>query len=696
MNEAKEKTALCTSVGADERQSVQNTISSISALDTEINHPDENSPENFEDIMRQMQRMSEPAYLHTVSMNELYETVYQSRPPVIDGLLYSGTYLFAGAPKVGKSFFMAQLAYHISTGQPLWNYEVHQGTVLYLALEDDYQRLQERMSRMFGVEGTDNLHFAVYAKQLGAGLDEQLEKFIREHPDTRLIIIDTLQKIREVSTDAYSYANDYDIVGRMKQFADKNGVCLLLVHHTRKQQAGDKFEMISGTTGLLGCADGAFLLQKEKRTDLNATLEIVGRDQPDQKLHLTRDAEKLTWQLDHAETELWKKPPDPLLSKLAAVIAGDTPVWNGSATELVALLGEDMQPNVDPTRTHLNVEYCYTPIEEAYHQLFDAALAEFNAKQKRKDRCIENYYEKILDGKQEKPFYEVIFQVGNKDDMGTAGENAELAKTILDKFYRSFLERNPQLHVYSAHLHMDEATPHLHIDFIPFTTGSKRGLSTRVSLKQALADQGITGEGRSLTERDLWVQKEKETLAEIMLEHGIEWEQKGEHKDHLSVLEFKREKRKEELAELEQSIERVQQQQVSIQTVEQIEAKPLPLTSKVAVDREDYQNLVTAAQKYVVQEKQEGKLKKLLKEAKKTISDLKAKIQSLTAELSAVKAELAQYKSVRGKLRTADLEQENSRLRSKIRSYESAIERNDLWHIFNPQRNKTYNRDDAR
>lgn len=186
-------------------------------------------------------------------------------------------------------------------------------------------------SRMFGVEGTDNLHFAVYAKQLGAGLDEQLEKFIREHPDTRLIIIDTLQKIREVSTDAYSYANDYDIVGRMKQFADKNGVCLLLVHHTRKQQAGDKFEMISGTTGLLGCADGAFLLQKEKRTDLNATLEIVGRDQPDQKLHLTRDAEKLTWQLDHAETELWKKPPDPLMSKLAAVIAGDTPVWSGSA-----------------------------------------------------------------------------------------------------------------------------------------------------------------------------------------------------------------------------------------------------------------------------------------------------------------------------------------------------------------------------
>ena len=183
MNDAKEKTALATSVGADERQSFQTSSANIiPTSDTEINYLDENSSENIEEIYRQMQRMNDPAYLHTISMNDLYETVFQSRPPVIDGLLYSGTYLFAGAPKVGKSFFMAQLAYHISTGQKLWDYDVHQGTVLYLALEDDYQRLQERMSRMFGVEGTDSLHFAVYAKQLGAGLDEQLEKFIRDHP----------------------------------------------------------------------------------------------------------------------------------------------------------------------------------------------------------------------------------------------------------------------------------------------------------------------------------------------------------------------------------------------------------------------------------------------------------------------------------------------------------------------------------
>lgn len=349
--------------------------------------------------------------------------------------------------------------------------------------------------------------------------------------------------------------------------------------------------------------------------------------------------------------------------------------------------------NVDQTRTHLNIEYCYTPIEQAYHELFDEAQAEYNAKQKRKDRRIENYYEKICNGDQEKPFYEVIFQVGNKDDMGAASENGALAKEILDKFYHSFLERNPQLHVYSAHLHMDEATPHLHIDFIPFTTGSKRGLSTRVSLKQALADQGITGEGRSLTERDLWVQKEKKALAEIMLEHGIEWEQKGEHKEHLSALEFKREKRKEELAELEQSIERVQQKQVSIKAVEQIETKPLPLTSKVAVDKEDFQNLVTAAQKFVVQEKQERRLKSLLKDAKKTISDLKAKVESLVAELDSVKGELAQYRSTRGQLRTTELEQDNDYLRRKVRTYEEVISRNNLWSYFSKYSEKITRRE---
>lgn len=178
-----------------------------------------------------------------------------------------------------------------------------------------------------------------------------------------------------------------------------------------------------------------------------------------------------------------------------------------------------------------------------------------------------------------------------------------------------------------------------------------------------------------------------------MMEHGIEWEQKGEHKKHLSVLEFKREKRKEKIAEPEQTLERVQQKQVSVQAVEQIEAKPLPLTSKVAMEREDYQTLVTAAQKYVVKEKQEGKLKKLLKEAKKTIADLKAKIESLITELSVVKDELAQYKPVSGQLRTADLEQENDWLHKRLRTYEDVISHNNLWLYFSKHSEKITKRE---
>lgn len=342
--------------------------------------------------------------------------------------------------------------------------------------------------------------------------------------------------------------------------------------------------------------------------------------------------------------------------------------------------------NVDPTRTHLNIEYCHTPIKQAYHELFDEALTAYNAKQTRKDRKIDNYYEKIYSGDQEKPFYEVIFQVGNKDDMAVADENGELAKKILDQYMQNFQKRNPHLHVFSAHLHMDEATPHLHIDFIPFTTGSKRGLSTRVSLKQALADQGIVGEGRSDTERARWIQSEKEALAAVMLEHGIEWEQKEEHREHLSVLEYKREQRAQEVAELEQTLDKLKDQRISIQKVEQIEAKPIPLTSKVSIERKDYNTLVSAAQQYVTQEKKEGKLRKLLKEAKATIDALKKELTAVKAELKAVKAELFELKSVRNKLKQTPTEKENAELRSMLRWHQLIIDKYNLGHLFQRER----------
>ena len=211
--------------------------------------------------------------------------------------------------------------------------------------------------------------------------------------------------------------------------------------------------------------------------------------------------------------------------------------------------------NVDGERSHLNIDYCNENIKDVYHELFDDALERYNAKQTREDRKISDYYEKIRSGKQEKSFHELILQIGDKDNMGATTENGELAKVILDEYFQHFQERNPSLRVFSAHLHMDEATPHLHIDFVPFTTGSKRGLDTRVSLKQALAALGFKGGSRGMTEWNQWVQAEKEALAEVMLNHGIEWEQKGTHEKHLSVLDFEKKQRAEEVEQLNAEIE---------------------------------------------------------------------------------------------------------------------------------------------
>ena len=210
--------------------------------------------------------------------------------------------------------------------------------------------------------------------------------------------------------------------------------------------------------------------------------------------------------------------------------------------------------NTDPERSCLNVEYCNENAKDVYHELFDEALARYNAKQARSDRRIDDYYEKICSGKQEKPFHEIILQIGDKDNMGAKTENGQLAAKVLDKYMQDFQRRNPTLKVFSAYLHMDEATPHLHIDFVPYTTGSKRGLDTRVSLKQALSALGFKGGTRRETELNQWVAYEKEQLAAVMMEHGIEWEKKGIHEKHLSVLDFEKKERAKEVAKLEQSI----------------------------------------------------------------------------------------------------------------------------------------------
>ena len=302
-------------------------------------------PTSDDDFYREIQRRMAPDYLETVSMTTLYDTDFEGQEPLIDGLLYRGAYLLAGSPKVGKSFLMAQLAYQVSTGLPLWGYKVRKTGVLYFALEDNYARLQRRLFRMFGAEAVENLYFATHCKTANSGLEDQIRSFMREHPNTGLIIIDTLKRVREVGGADYSYSSDYDIVSRLKAVADSYKVTMIIVHHTRKLEADDKFDMIAGTNGLLGAADGGFVLSKEKRTSNAAVLDVTGRDQEDQRLHLNKDPETLVWELESIETELWQEPPDPFLESIAAFLSSAGERWEGTASELCSLLNLDCKPN---------------------------------------------------------------------------------------------------------------------------------------------------------------------------------------------------------------------------------------------------------------------------------------------------------------------------------------------------------------
>ena len=211
--------------------------------------------------------------------------------------------------------------------------------------------------------------------------------------------------------------------------------------------------------------------------------------------------------------------------------------------------------NVDASRTERNIVLVREDIEQVYHELFDKPLEEYNARQKRKDRRIKNYYEHIRRSKQEKPFYEVIFQIGNNEDTRCGTPEAELTTKALTEFVQSFQKRNPQLRVFNAVIHLDEETPHVHLDFIPFATGQKRGLSTRNTLTGALEQQGYKGEGKLNTCSKLWIDSEKQALADIMSSYGIEWQQLDTHEQHLDVLDYKKKMRTREVAVLENKVE---------------------------------------------------------------------------------------------------------------------------------------------
>ena len=309
--------------------------------------------------------------------------------------------------------------------------------------------------------------------------------------------------------------------------------------------------------------------------------------------------------------------------------------------------------NVDSSRTPLNIEYRNEDIRAVYHELFDNALARYNEKQTRKDRVIDDYYEKIRTGKQEKLFEELIIQIGNKDDMNATSENGQLARQRLDEYMQSFQQRNPTLRVFSAHLHMDEATPHLHIDFIPFTTGSKRGLETRVSLKKALEALGFAGGTKSHTELNQWIEAEKQVLASIMARHAIEWEQKGTHEEHLSVLDYKKQERSKEVAALETQIGALQEQTATAETALSEKQEQLDDITPILKNTEKFVQKYDAPERLLPEAGmlESGKafrgkkvlpiLGKLLKYARSLFrenTELKAKAQKLEKENTAFKS----------------------------------------------------------
>ena len=339
--------------------------------------------------------------------------------------------------------------------------------------------------------------------------------------------------------------------------------------------------------------------------------------------------------------------------------------------------------NVDSSRTPLNVEYRNEDIRAVYHELFDDALAHYNEKQTRRDRVIDDYYEKIRTGKQEKLFEELIIQIGNKDDMNASSENGQLARQMLDEYMQSFQQRNPTLRVFSAHLHMDEATPHLHIDFIPFTIGSKRGLETRVSLKKALEALGFAGGTKSHTELNQWIEAEKQALASIMARHAIEWEQKGTHEEHLSVLDYKKQERSKEVAALETQIDALQEQTATAETMlsekqEQLDdiAPILKNTEKFVRKYDDPERLLPEAGmlesgKAFREKKALPILGKLLKYARSLFrenTELKAKVQKLEKENTAFKSANWNHthEMVRLQMENRELKKDKSTLVSRI------------------------------
>ena len=279
--------------------------------------------------------------LQTVGADTLLYEPLEKPSFVVGGLIPTGLTLFCGSQKIGKSWLMLKLCLCVSQGIPLWDMPTQEGDVLYLCLEDTFCRIQDRLFRLTD-EASGRLHFAVASDKLSDGLIVQLEDYLKEYPDSRLIVIDTLQKVRTASKDN-AYASDYGDISLIKDFADRHSLAVIVVHHIRKQNDSDVFNKVSGTTGLTGSADATFVLEQESRASNAAKLYVTGRDTPYQEFTLRfRDC---SWELvERKEQEQLAREAIPdVLFRLVDFMQGREE-WTGTATELLEAMGETGTP----------------------------------------------------------------------------------------------------------------------------------------------------------------------------------------------------------------------------------------------------------------------------------------------------------------------------------------------------------------
>ena len=289
--------------------------------------------------------------LETITAEDLQNRTYEPTHFLVDELIPEGLHILAGAPKIGKSWLALWLCLCVAQGQPLWNFATTQGEVLYLSLEDSFQRIQTRLFDLTEA-ATPTLHIAIMADTLRHGLEQQIEQFLAEHPTTKLVVIDTLQRVRSAGGDSNLYANDYQDVGLLKQLADQHHIAILLIHHLRKLHDDDPMNMISGSTGLSGAADSAFVLQKNARSANAASLHCTGRDIPDRTLKLELDEDDHVWKLlaDSKTCSSASKISSLQLVQLFSALLSADPTYSGTPSALSAKIDPDGSLGITPKK----------------------------------------------------------------------------------------------------------------------------------------------------------------------------------------------------------------------------------------------------------------------------------------------------------------------------------------------------------